>query len=238
MHFFLAQGMLGLMALKNKNQPTDTQEYFKYIWIKAWQNLQMSRGTTKPTKWPVRPAMTQISLGIRPVFAVRMKKALVLSYPLSTQRRLIRLGRCTGWSESSLGAPVSLFVLSWGDSNGKLAWWKLPTVCCAIAIVFTWCPMGSQGPSAALCGQRRLIRLHEWFCRFFCAQTHVDKESISVRFTRERLAESSAVYINKCLTWYLSCSMKKPTKWRVPSEDSDQPGHPPRLISLHLALCR
>ena len=30
------------------------------------------------------------------VFAVRMKKAWVLSYPLRAQRRLIRLGRCPG----------------------------------------------------------------------------------------------------------------------------------------------
>ena len=39
----------------------------------------------------VHPATTQISQGIRPVwsvFAVRMKKAWVLSYPLSAQRRL------------------------------------------------------------------------------------------------------------------------------------------------------
>ena len=36
----------------------------------------MSRSMTKPTKWPVRPVQTQISLGICPVwsvFAVRMK---------------------------------------------------------------------------------------------------------------------------------------------------------------------
>ena len=36
----------------------------------------MSRSITKPTKWPVRPAKTQINLGIRPVwsvFAVHMK---------------------------------------------------------------------------------------------------------------------------------------------------------------------
>ena len=55
----------------------------------------------KPTKWHVRPAKTQIS--IRPVwsvFAVGLKKAWVLSYPLSAQRRLISLGG----SESSLGA--------------------------------------------------------------------------------------------------------------------------------------
>ena len=35
------------------------------------------------------------------VFAVRMKKAWVLSYPLSANI-LIRLGRCPGWSEFSL----------------------------------------------------------------------------------------------------------------------------------------
>ena len=32
------------------------------------------------------------------VFAVCMKTAWVLGYPLSTQRRLIRLGGCPGWS--------------------------------------------------------------------------------------------------------------------------------------------
>ena len=31
--------------------------------------LQMSRSTKKPTKWPVRPAKTQISLGIHPVWS-------------------------------------------------------------------------------------------------------------------------------------------------------------------------
>ena len=76
----------------------------------------MSRLITKPTKWHVRPATTQISLGIR-VFAVRMKKAWVLSYPQGAQRRLIRLGGCPGWSESSLDAYVILLVLSWGGSN-------------------------------------------------------------------------------------------------------------------------
>ena len=45
----------------------------------------------KPTKWHVCPAKPQISLGIHPVwsvFTVRMKKAWVLSYPLSAQQRL------------------------------------------------------------------------------------------------------------------------------------------------------
>ena len=51
----------------------------------------MNSRTTKSTKWPVRPAKTQINLGICPVwsvFAVRMKEHWVLSYPLSTLRRL------------------------------------------------------------------------------------------------------------------------------------------------------
>ena len=38
------------------------------------------------------------------VFTVGVKKPWVLSYPLSAQWRLIRLGGCPGWSESSLGA--------------------------------------------------------------------------------------------------------------------------------------
>ena len=59
----------------------------------------------KTNKMSARPVKTQISLGIRPdwsVFAVRMKKAWVLSYPMSAERRLIRLGGCPGWSESSM----------------------------------------------------------------------------------------------------------------------------------------
>ena len=41
-------------------------------------------------------------------------------YPLSAQRRLIRLGRCPGWSESSLGAhSICWFVMSWLISDNK-----------------------------------------------------------------------------------------------------------------------
>ena len=58
----------------------------------------LSHLMTKPTKWHVCPAKTQISLSICrvwSVFADRMKKAWVLSYPLNTKRRL---GGCPGWS--------------------------------------------------------------------------------------------------------------------------------------------
>ena len=49
------------------------------------------------------------------VFAVHMKKHWVLSYPLSALRRLIRLGGCPGWFESSLGTKAFFvgFVMRW-----------------------------------------------------------------------------------------------------------------------------
>ena len=72
---------------------------------------------TKPRKWQVHPAKTQISLGIHPVwsvFAARMKKAWVLSYPYSTLRRLIRLGRCPGWSVLAWAHRYFVgFVMRW-----------------------------------------------------------------------------------------------------------------------------
>ena len=46
------------------------------------------------------------------LFAVRLKEFWVLSYPLSAQRRLIRLGGCTGWSESLPGTHIISLVLS------------------------------------------------------------------------------------------------------------------------------
>ena len=60
----------------------------------------MSRNMTKPT---IRTSAQRrlISPGIHPVrsvFTVPMKEAWVLSYPLSPQWRLIRLGGCPGWS--------------------------------------------------------------------------------------------------------------------------------------------
>ena len=64
---------------------------------------------TKPTKWGAPSEDSDkpgYPLSLIRVFAVRMKKAWVLSYPLSAQRRLIRLGGCPGWSESLLGTHL------------------------------------------------------------------------------------------------------------------------------------
>ena len=72
----------------------------------AWvSECHMSRLMTKPTKWHVCPAKTQISLGIHPVWSESSLSAWrKLGYPMGAQWRLIRLGGCPGWSESLLGA--------------------------------------------------------------------------------------------------------------------------------------
>ena len=72
--------------------------------------IYFRRSTTKPTKCHVRPAKTQISLNIRPVWSVFAVNFMGSSEPKlcsSRQQRLwISLSRCQGWSEISLGAHV------------------------------------------------------------------------------------------------------------------------------------
>ena len=80
---------------KDINKVGSTQK-----WAAKWQNQQSD----------LHPAKTQISLGIGPVwtvFAVCMKKAWVLSYPLSAQRRL--------WSE--LADAKADLSLRWAHSH-------------------------------------------------------------------------------------------------------------------------
>ena len=76
----------------------------------------LSHLMTKPTKWHVHPEKTQISLGIRPVwsvFTVRIKKACVLSYPLSAQQRLIRLHADSEDSDQTGRMPRLIWVFAW-----------------------------------------------------------------------------------------------------------------------------
>ena len=76
----------------------------------------------------VRPAKTHISLGTRPVwsvFAVRMKKAWVLSYPLSASKDSDKTGRLPRLIWVFAGRTLTLLVLSRGGSNvvcGVLIW--------------------------------------------------------------------------------------------------------------------
>ena len=62
----------------------------------------------KPTKWPVRPAKTQISLDIHPVgsvFPEYMKKPWVLSYPLIAQQKL-----WSDWVDAQVDLPNRRFI--------------------------------------------------------------------------------------------------------------------------------
>ena len=74
-------------------------------WATSWQNQK---------KWHVRPAKTQISLGIRPVWSVSSLSAWRKLWPSATHwtqaKTLIRLGGCPGWSESPLGAQSFCWV--------------------------------------------------------------------------------------------------------------------------------
>ena len=58
------------------------QSYYKRKWATTWQNQQSDCAPSEDSDQPGHPPSL-----IR-VFAVRMKKAGVLSYPLSAQRRL------------------------------------------------------------------------------------------------------------------------------------------------------
>ena len=95
------------------------------IWAASWQNQQNECVPSEDSDQPGHlPSLIT-------VFTVRMKKTWVLSYPISAQRRLIRLGGCPGWSESSLGAHsfcwfchVAAHFAQWA----ALGWWIGPKV--------------------------------------------------------------------------------------------------------------
>ena len=116
-HFILTQddslSLLGTPA--SLRQLTEKQ----IRWVYFEDNL--SRLMTKSTKWHVRPAKTQMSLGIRPGWSESLLCAQwvairILAFFMQTAKTLIRLGGCPGWSESSLGSHATLLVLSWGGS--------------------------------------------------------------------------------------------------------------------------
>ena len=80
----------------------------------------MSRLMTKP-KNDCAPSEDSDQSGHPPslisVFAVRMKKALVLSYPLSAQRKLYQTGRTLRLIWVFAGRTLILLVLSWCGSS-------------------------------------------------------------------------------------------------------------------------
>ena len=73
-----------------------------------------------PSEYSNQPGHLPSLIG---VFAVRMKKAQVLSYPLSAQRRLIRLGGCL-LAQRSVSSANGSFVLLNFKSLRATGWLK------------------------------------------------------------------------------------------------------------------
>ena len=76
----------------------------------------LSHLMTKTNNAAVLPAKTQISLGIR-VFAVRMKKYWILSYPLNAQRRL-----WSDWAHSHFVGFVMRRLIMKRNFDSQTAW--------------------------------------------------------------------------------------------------------------------
>ena len=68
----------------------------------------MTRSTTKPTKWPMRPPTTQISLRL----SAQSDHSSLCTQAKDLSFLHVDSNGCPGWSESSLGAQVLLLVLS------------------------------------------------------------------------------------------------------------------------------
>ena len=84
---------------------------FNIIWATSWQNQQNGMRTHRRLRSVWVSAQSDQSLHCP------HEESLGPHLPIKcTAKTLIRLGRCPGWSESSLGAHAVLLVLSWDGS--------------------------------------------------------------------------------------------------------------------------
>ena len=95
---------------------------------RVWEKKNPSRLMTKPTKWHVRPAKTQISLGIRPVWSESSLYAWRKLRSLATQWEHSEDSDQTGWMPRLIWVffaerTVILLVLSWGGSSIIIVVW-------------------------------------------------------------------------------------------------------------------
>ena len=156
--------------------------------VNLWQfspaSLNLSHLMTKPTKWTFCLAKTD-QPGHRPsLISLCCLHEETLGPQLPTEHiwRLIRLGACQGWSESSLGTHI-LLVLSLGGSilspnllvTGEafllmfVAWaWTHPELPNVTGKEKTHCPTGTwtQDLSISLSYQSIWSRFWHNFCEF------------------------------------------------------------------------
>ena len=101
------------------------------VYVNLHENKPVHNKTNKMACVPSEDSDQPGHLPPLRVFAVRMKKAWVLSYPLSTQQRLIRLGDA--------------------QADLSLCWVHMPFYwfCCALAQIRLWVFIRSTLPSAS-----------------------------------------------------------------------------------------
>ena len=104
---------------------------------------------------------------------------------MRTVKTLIRLGRCPGWSESSLGVHASLLVLSWGGSYVLKVWWD---ALCTEG--------GEEQPSPIKLGvprQDQIAQSARWF-----------HWGLAIYRCHAGLSCTSDAYPPVCINWWLS----------------------------------
>ena len=127
---------------------------------------------------------------------------------MRTAKTLIRLGGCPGWSESSLGAQVSLLVLSRGGS------------------FLSWVAVNKVGSTLS-----KLIfyEKHQVFRSKQNEPRHDKTNTVSVRPSKTRISLGiRPVWSESSLSAWRNLGSLA-THW-AHSEDSDQTGRMPRLI--------
>ena len=202
----------------------------------------MSRDKTN--KMSVHPAKTQISLGIRPVWS---------ESPLSAWRQLGSLATHWAHSEDSdqTGRILCRFCheaahMSWSLTNlqnGLCTQQRLRSACTITVWSVSWLDtlcVVLEDPSFFMLTAKTDQTL--WMPRLSLHWAHTwSKAKTLIRlcwcpgwvFTGHTCGlVGFVVPCRRLWCQEMSRLMTKPTKWRAPREDSDQPGHPPNLITV------
>ena len=98
--------------------------YFMYPFLSSFFSMKIEPPHDKTNKMTVRPAKTQISLGIHPVWSESSLSASRKLGSLATHwahsEDSDQTGRCPGWSESLLGAQS--FCWFWHETAQFISW--------------------------------------------------------------------------------------------------------------------
>ena len=136
---------------------------------------------TKPTKWHVCPAKTQISLGIRPVWSESSLSAWRKLGSFATHWAQSEDSDQTGWMPRLIwvfaGHKASLLVLSWGGSYLELNNWNRLSCFC-----FTFYIHKFNGDNLAI--WKSQLKRYVWVS-VTCIQMNATRELVLTRRDKE-----------------------------------------------------